>query len=583
MTSTHRLWDLRRGDADDDRTSPYGRGWTSMVISTALEFNYLTASLAFLTLIILPAVVLGLVPPLIATYGQHKFTAWTTTEGPTLVSLGVLVLLVTLAIRLGRPVVAATVDSFWQLQYTLIFPLFIGLRELISAGLEHLPGATNTPEQFDHRRRAGTIVAAILLAGGGLVLAGAVEFSSGMRLIKIADARVWTLTNAALRNGFVILCLSTVVASLYWFWRELTASRPILNWVPNPAAAGTSSVRVAHLSDLHLVGERFGYRMETGTHGPRGNRRVRRALRQLVALHAATPLDRVLVTGDITDAGTRAEWIEFLDLLRGCPELRTRMLFVPGNHDVNVVDRTNTGRLDLPGSLGQALRELRVVLALDAIQGQTVRVVDRKAGALGPTLHDYLQQGERPVLLRELAEQGSRRGRREMRKLWERIFPLVSPPTRSGGYGVILLDSNARRHFSLTNAIGVIGRSQLAALRSILRSSGDTPWLVLLHHHVVEYPIPSIGLKERIGLSLANAPDVLAAFASHGAPVIVMHGHRHRDWIGTRGEVVLCSAPSACFGSYNSDSDHGYLHVYELGFTADGGVRLNASESVAVA
>ena len=43
-----RLWDLRQGDADDNRTSPYGRGWRNVIVSTALEFNYLTASVSFL-------------------------------------------------------------------------------------------------------------------------------------------------------------------------------------------------------------------------------------------------------------------------------------------------------------------------------------------------------------------------------------------------------------------------------------------------------------------------------------------------------------------------------------------------------
>jgi hypothetical protein len=38
-----RIWDLRRGDDDDDRTNPHGRGLRSLVFSTALEFNYLKA------------------------------------------------------------------------------------------------------------------------------------------------------------------------------------------------------------------------------------------------------------------------------------------------------------------------------------------------------------------------------------------------------------------------------------------------------------------------------------------------------------------------------------------------------------
>src|SRR5687767_8859683 len=70
-----RIWNLRRGDADDNRTSPYGRGWRNVVISTALESNYLTASIAFVALIIGPALVVGLAPPLLLTYGRHNLAA----------------------------------------------------------------------------------------------------------------------------------------------------------------------------------------------------------------------------------------------------------------------------------------------------------------------------------------------------------------------------------------------------------------------------------------------------------------------------------------------------------------------------
>src|SRR5262249_53384884 len=154
-------------------------------------------------------------------------------------------------------------------------------------------------------------------------------------------------------NAAMVLGLSTSVESLYWLWRELTLSSPVLNWTPSLVktrisrintdlnseeesegqtagarvgqsgrqSGGQSAGRVAHLSDLHLVGERYGSRMEAGTEGPRGNRRLFRALRKLAAMHESNPLDHILVTGDITDAGTRAEWAEFLDLLRGYPQL----------------------------------------------------------------------------------------------------------------------------------------------------------------------------------------------------------------------------------------------------------------------
>jgi 3',5'-cyclic AMP phosphodiesterase CpdA len=373
-----------------------------------------------------------------------------------------------------------------------------------------------------------------------------------------------------------------VIESAYWLWREFKLGGPVLDWKPGPAEPGLPVARVAHLSDLHIVGERYGYRMESGTLGPRGNRCILRALRKLAAIHSPAPLDRILVTGDVTDAGTRAEWTEFLGLLRDYPELRSRLSFVPGNHDVNIVDRAHPALFDLPWSTGQALRKLRVVLALDEIQGDRARLVDRASGAPGPLLRDYLREGGRAELLRELAVSGSVRGRREIAKTWKAIFPLVEPAAGDHGHGLILLNSNAPSHFSLTNAIGVIDRPQLHTLGSILRNSAAQTWLVLLHHQLVEYPLTSIRLRDRIGLALINAPDVLAAIAPHARRILVLHGHRHRDWIGTCSGVVLCSAPSVSLGSYGGEMYRGSFHVHEFAIGTSEDIRLTATERVKV-
>jgi 3',5'-cyclic AMP phosphodiesterase CpdA len=576
-----RIWNLRRGDADDNRTSPYGRGWRSVLVSTALESNYLTASIAFVALIIVPALLVGLAPPLLFTYGRYKLGAAAVIGSNPVAAVFSLVVLTVVALWIGKPLLDRAVENLWHLHYTLVFPIFVGLRETISAVIEQLPGQTHASAQLDRRRRIGTAMAAMLMAGGGLLLAWSVGVLANPGLSDVV-MQPWAVAQAGLSNAAVFLGLSTAAASLYWLWREIASLRPLRNWSPGPALGQTTTVRVAHLSDLHVVGERYGYRMECGTHGPRGNRSVRNALRKLRAIHASTPIDRVLVTGDVTDAGTRAEWVEFLDLLRSCPDIRSRVLFVPGNHDVNIVDRTNTGRFDIPWSVSHGLRRLRFVVALDAIQGDRVHIVDRKSGALGPSLRDYLQDGDRPARLRELAEEGSWRGRWEVARVWDDIFPLVVPPTEPGGCGVILLDSNARSHFSATNAIGVVGRSELKRLRTILNGFRDHAWIILLHHHVVEYPVGSVKLADRIALSLMNAPDVLSAIARHASRVVIFHGHRHHDWIGTSGGIVLCSAPSVALGSVGPDLYKGSFHINELALTGGGGMRLASSERVSV-
>jgi hypothetical protein len=209
-------------------------------------------------------------------------------------------------------------------------------------------------------------------------------------------------------------------------------------------------------------------------------------------------------------------------------------------------------------------------------------VVDRVSGALGPSLRDYLRDGGRGERLRALAERGTWRGRREMARVWEAIFPLVEPPSAGSHYGLILLNSNARSHFALTNAIGVVHPAQLRALSRVLQNHPQHAWIILLHHHVVEYPGESASLRERIGLALVNAPDLLAALAPHASRVLVLHGHRHRDWIGAYGDVVLCSAPSTALGADGADKYRGSFRVLELACGVGGDVRLTSTQRVRV-
>jgi 3',5'-cyclic AMP phosphodiesterase CpdA len=577
----HRLWDLRRGDADDDRASPYGRGWRGVLVSTALEFNFLTATVAFVTLAIVPVLLVGLAPPLVLIYSRHKLDTAATISSHPLAAIFWIAVLLGAGLWLGRPLLRMALDNFWHLHYTLVFPLFVGLRETISAVMERLAGETRASDDLDRRRRLGSLIAAILLAGASLGVAVRVGALEGLELGDVM-LQPWTVARVGLRNAVILLSLSTVAASLFWLWRELTSRRPLRDWKPGPPVRNAPIVRVAHLSDLHLVGERYGYRMECGTDGPSGNSCIREALDKLCAIHASTPLDRVLVTGDVTDAGTRAEWIELIDLLRAEPDIRSRVLFVPGNHDLNIVDRTNTGRFDLPWSVGHALRRLRFLVALDAIQGERVYLVDRASGGLGPSLRTYLQDGQRQTSLRALAERGSWHGRSTMAKVWDEIFPLVAPAKEANGCGAILLDSNARSHFSATNAIGVISRPQLRKLRGVLNACPDCAWLVLLHHHVVEYPVDSVKLSARIALALMNATDLLSALAPHASRVAIFHGHRHHDWIGTKGDVVLCSAPSVALGSAGANRYQGSFHINELALVGGGALRLTSSESVVV-
>jgi hypothetical protein len=337
--------------------------------------------------------------------------------------------------------------------------------------------------------------------------------------------------------------------------------------------------RVAHLSDLHAVGERYGFRIESGRSGPRGNERLKRVLGQLDALDASEPLDLVLVTGDVTDAGRSAEWAEFLDAVAAHPRVAERILMIPGNHDLNVVDRANPARLDLPTSPSKRLRQLRALSAMTALQGGRVRVIDRVGGHLGVTLAEAVEPYRAQMI--EFANTGPLLLSMALAELWASVFPLVVPPVAEDGLGVLLLNSNAETHFSFTNALGLISAEQI---RGIEIAGGQYPracWLIALHHHLIEYPRAAKALSERIGTTLINGSWFIRRLRPLAVHVVLMHGHRHIDWIGDCGGLTIVSAPSAVMNATDDVASHFYIH--RLALAPHGRLQLLQPQRVTVA
>ena len=125
----------------------------------------------------------------------------------------------------------------------------------------------------------------------------------------------------------------------------------------------------------------------------------------------------------------------------------------------------------------------------------------------------------------------------------------------------------------------VVNPAQLRALNGVLRSSPHSAWLILLHHQVVEYPVPGISLTDRVGLALLNAAALLEVIAPHAPRTLILHGHRHVDWIGTTGATVLCSAPSVTLGP---EKYRGRFAIHEFALGTDGSIQLTANERVKV-
>ena len=296
------------------------------------------------------------------------------------------------------------------------------------------------------------------------------------------------------------------------------------------------------------------------------------------AIHADNPIDTVLITGDLTDAGRSTEWSELLDALADYPRLADRIVVLPGNHDLNIVDRSNPARLDLPTSPSRTLRRLRFLSAANALHGGRVRLVDqagrRLAGNLSEALEPHLKEMER------FSETGRPWLSRTLSELWAEVFPMVLPPDQADGLGIILLNSNADTHFSFTNALGMISIEQVRGIEIAAAQYPHACWIIALHHHVIEYPTAAKVLSERIGTSLVNGNWFVRRLQSLGDRAVVMHGHRHVDWIGKCAGLSIVSAPSPVMEA--TDDADTYFYIHTLAAQPGGQLGLLAPERVIV-
>ncbi len=553
------ILDPRDGDAEDDVSSPKQKSLLAIAGSLLAEISLTKLLLAWIASIVLPAAILGLAPLVVTAWVGGVFSRVLELYG-----MGAaLVLLAVVAVGWfgWRPLFRIAEANFWALNALGVQPGYALCREAI----RHLAERVLKP-------RSGTELArmrAMSCAGAGVLLAAVAALVAALvwpatRWIgSAADLAVpHQLIWPTLANAVVIMSAYLAAASLVWGFADATMDQPLdLEGFDAPPSTGRVW-RVAHLSDIHIVGELYGFRIESGRGGPRGNERVRRVMARLEAEHAVSPLDLILITGDMTDAGRSSEWAEFFDILAGHPDLAGRMLILPGNHDVNVVDRANPARLDLPFSTAKTLRKMRALSAIAAFGAERLRVMSSAAAEPGLTLAATL--APQRYSIEAFADQGGLRLSNQLAGVWDELFPLILPPEEDDGLGVAILNSNADTNFSFTNALGMIPVGQAQKLIAALNHYPKARWIVALHHHLIEYPMPVAKFSERIGTALVNGSWFQRVLKPYAKRVIVMHGHRHVDWIGACGEMKIVSAPSPVMAP-DMKPTHFYVHALGRG------------------
>lgn len=138
---------------------------------------------------------------------------------------------------------------------------------------------------------------------------------------------------------------------------------------------------------------------------------------------------------------------------------------------------------------------------------------------------------------------------------------MVLAPREDRGLGVIVLNSNADTHFSFTNALGMISAEQMRGIELAAAQYPHAVWLIALHHHVVEYPWKAKTLSERIGTALINGNWFVRKLKPLAKRAILMHGHRHVDWIGRCGDLAIVSAPSPVMEVTDEVATGFYIHT----------------------
>jgi hypothetical protein len=540
------------------------------------EINLPKLALAWLLLLVLPGVLLGLTP-LIATGWLATLSRKLAASLSGILPLLLLLIVVALGWLGGRHLFRVAERGFWSLNSLAVQPLYALCREGLRHLSEHVLMPRATPEQRARLRSATTLGAGLVLFAIGLAIA-MLAWPASRWVGDVADlVSPHRLLVPALANTIVLMGSYLAAAALVWGIADATMSQPRDLPAFEPPSGGRTW-RVAHLSDLHVVGERYGFRIESGRSGPRGNERLARVLAKLEWIHAERPLDFVLITGDMTDAGRSTEWAELFAALAMHPRLAERALVIPGNHDVNVVDRANPARLDLPTSPGKRLRQMRALAAIAAVQGDKVRIIDPVTRKLGGTLSDALAPHRRAIAA--FADAGTLRLSSGLADIWADCFPMVLPPDAEDGLGIVLLNSNAETHFSFTNALGLVPAGQALGLAALARQFPHARWIVALHHHLVEYPTPAKAFSERIGTALINGSWFVRQLQHMGDRVVAMHGHRHIDWIGECGGLRIISAPSPVMEA--TDGEPTYFHIHKLAAGPNGRICLLEPERVEI-
>jgi 3',5'-cyclic AMP phosphodiesterase CpdA len=367
------------------------------------------------------------------------------------------------------------------------------------------------------------------------------------------------------------------------------------------------TLRIAHLSDLHLCAG------STTLEGGLPRDKVIEANRRALAWACQQTPDLIAITGDTTDTGAHAEWEIFESLVGELShEWRSRVVFVPGNHDLTIQRRrygaendgdalldfesrcmalvqryfsmlpqdsklllllknlTDSDEIEL-GALRTALAKPLEVIARFPPRRETTgemtsglwrkiasRAKPRRQDiAWRHSLDDYVPGIVIPDELRATFNTDDgfwpKRKYPLVQDLLHELFPIIV--FENDRFFVVALNSNTvRSSWLVDGALGEIGGLQLTRLILMLeRRPKNKVVVVLLHHHIgcphdIQHKIART-MVELKALQLREGRELAGVLETHGAPSLVLHGHKHAGYWAKANDITVLSAASVPYGN----------------------------------
>ena len=222
------------------------------------------------------------------------------------------------------------------------------------------------------------------------------QWTVGLWSLMSRDIRPTMAHNDLLGSPYTlpfVLCLTVATAIVVLLtrytvsakWQAIYAKPRFTKDIFLAPPAAAPNVRILHASDFHITsddsepvtegGATFSYALLTS---------IMNAISK-----DARDCDTALFTGDITDTGSAQAWERFVD---SCPpELQSKLILVPGNHDLNLQDGLLALKAEHMSSTGRRNRQTRMILAMVEIMKDRAYVFDRATDRIFP-LEQYIER-----------------------------------------------------------------------------------------------------------------------------------------------------------------------------------------------